>query len=600
MSNETGGGPGPEQQGAWEAAERFHEQLLAGKEPDPTEAAGGDQALTEDLVLIGRLHEMGREAVAAPAGADDWPVTRPLADRYVLTNKLGAGGMGVVYQAEDLELDRAVAVKVLRNASAADQKALERFRREPKLLARVNHPNIVTVYDVGQTAEGIYYLVMELVEGGSAQDLVDGRKPRDWRRATEILRDACLGLEAVHDAQMLHRDIKPANILLTGSGRAKLADFGLAKATDGTGSALSAGNAVCGTFLFMSPEQMSGQPERRSDIYALGLSYYAMLAGRPPATRRALDTQGLPAGCAAIVRRATDAQPERRFQTVAEMRAALEGLLQPTPSQAAPWHPLALTGRHGRRTLLIAGGVIVLAAAVAGWRLTRPPPHGVAPNRVALDTPGTSRTEALPPAPVHYRGQVDVLVERAGPDGAVRLLRLHEPGALPLRKDDKFRVEGRVEPAAYLYVVWVDPGHDVTPVYPWDPRVGWGSRPAKEEMVGRVSLPPNAGNKYTAPDAKAGVATMMLFARPTPLDSPDEVVRSWFEGLPDLPLPPGGEQAAVWFDDYVEVRNSDRPRTFGEVGSNDPFARWQGQLQKVIGEKAVFETAVSFARMAGK
>jgi hypothetical protein len=193
-----------------------------------------------------------------------------------------------------------------------------------------------------------------------------------------------------------------------------------------------------------------------------------------------------------------------------------------------------------------------------------------------------------------------VLVERAEPDGAVRLLRLNEAGALPLRKTDKFRIEGRVDPPAYLYVVWVDPMHDVTPVYPWDPKNGWGSRPQKEETVGRVSLPPNAGSRYTAPDAMPGVATMVLFARPTPLDVSDEELRNWFEGLPDLPLPTGGEQAAVWFDDYVEVRDPDRPRTFGEVGSNDPFARWQGQLQKVLGGKAAFQTAVSFARKGGK
>jgi hypothetical protein len=190
---------------------------------------------------------------------------------------------------------------------------------------------------------------------------------------------------------------------------------------------------------------------------------------------------------------------------------------------------------------------------------------------------------------------VDVLVE-----WEKRLLRLNEAGALPLRKTDKFRIEGRVDPPAYLYVVWVDPEHDVTPVYPWDPKKGWGSRPTKEEKVGGVSLPPNAGNRYTAPEAKAGVATMVLFARPTPLDVPDEVVKGWFEGLPDLPLPAGGEQAAVWFDDYVDVKDPDRPRTFAEVGADDPFARWQGQLQKVLGGQAAFQTAVSFARTGGK
>jgi hypothetical protein len=237
--------------------------------------------------------------------------------------------------------------------------------------------------------------------------------------------------------------------------------------------------------------------------------------------------------------------------------------------------------RRSRRAILITAALFLVA--IGGWVLTHLP----------------ERT-GVPPAQVHYRGQVDVLVERTDRDGDVRLLRLNQPGALPMRKDDRFRIEGRVEPAVYLYAVWVDPGHDVTPIYPWDAVKGWGSRPAKEERVGRVSLPPNAGNRYTAPDAKPGVATIVLFARPTPLDVPDEVVRGWFEGLPDLPLPAGGEQAAAWFDDYVDVRDPDRPRTFGVVGSQDAFARWQGQLQKVLGDRAAFQTAVSFARTGGK
>jgi len=225
-----------------------------------------------------------------------------------------------------------------------------------------------------------------------------------------------------------------------------------------------------------------------------------------------------------------------------------------------------------------------LLAAIGGWLVTHPPGQGVVPEWAPID----------PPTRVRYRGQVDVEVFRQG-----RYLRLNEAGALPLRKTDEFRIGGWVDPPAYLYVVWVDPGHDVTPVYPWDATKGWGSRPAEEETAERVRLPRKAP-RYTAPNAKPGVATMVLFARPTPLDVPDDEVRKWFEGLPDLPLPAGGEQAAVWFNDYVEVRDPDRLRTFGEVGADDAFARWQGQLQKVLGDRAAFQTAVSFARTGGK
>jgi hypothetical protein len=202
--------------------------------------------------------------------------------------------------------------------------------------------------------------------------------------------------------------------------------------------------------------------------------------------------------------------------------------------------------------------------------------------------PGRSDTDP----PVRYRGSVDVLVKREG-----RWLRLIDPGALPLRQMDEFVIEAKVDPPAYLYVVWVDPGHDVTPVYPWNPVKGWGTRPATEEP--RDRLPPLARGPFRAPQAKPGVATMVILARPTPLDAPDDEVRGWFERLPDLPLPPGSEGSAVWFDDYAESIDPDRPRTFERVGASDPFARWQGQLQKSVGGKAAFQAAVSFARTGG-
>jgi hypothetical protein len=245
--------------------------------------------------------------------------------------------------------------------------------------------------------------------------------------------------------------------------------------------------------------------------------------------------------------------------------------------------------------------MILLMAAGGGlyWlqagREHERPNEGTPPEQ-PVASPLTSGPRHSPPVRVRYRGRVDVLVERADGEGAIRLLRLNQAGALPLRKSDKFRIEAQVEPPAYLYLVWVDPERDVTPIYPWDAQVGWGSRPAEEEPVGRVSLPPSAGDRYTAVDAKPGVATMILFARSKPLDVSDDVVRKWFESLPDLPLPAGGEQAAVWFDDYVEVHDPDRTRTFGVAGSDDAFARWQGQLQKMLAGHATFQTAASFAR----
>jgi hypothetical protein len=299
--------------------------------------------------------------------------------------------------------------------------------------------------------------------------------------------------------------------------------------------------------------------------------------------------------------------------------------LPPTPSPAPrPSSPSPSSMWLTRRQVIVPGAVLAVAIMGGGlyyaWnrlvmalsdpgpdtvRLARDrgtPPredslHGAAPVQglTPNDTPALNPNGSSRAAPIRYRGRVDVLVERDK-----RLLKLNQPGALPLRHEDKFRIEGEINPPAYVYVVWVDPGHDVTPVSPWDAAKGWGSRPAKEDPTGSVSLPPNVGDRYTAPDAKPGVATIVLLASPTPLDIPDPVLEEWFKGRHDLPLPPGGEQGAVWFDDYLEVQDPDRPRTFQVVGSDDSFARWQGQLQKVLGARVTFETAVSFARTGGK
>jgi serine/threonine protein kinase len=354
-----------------------------------------------------------------------------------------------------------------------------------------------------------------------------------------------------------------------------------------------------------------------------------LLAKRPAdryATPRALaealepyvDAQGL------VARSTTDTTRDWSPPTEALSRSAPKAKRRTFTLAALrlPWFELRLV--WVRRAALMLGVVLVGGVALlAAWSTGLFAVPGMAPDPIVVAKlkenpfpappmpPGPPDHEKLPPMPIGprkevplkvipppprvYRGKLDVLVERGS-----RLLRLHEDGALPLRKDDKFRIEGQVEPEAYVYVLWVDPGHDVTPVYPWDPEKGWCSRPKEEMPVRRVSLPPNAGNRYTSPAAAPGVATMVLFARPTPLEVPDDVVRGWFEKLPELPLPPNGEHAAVWFDNYVSVNDSDRPRSFKVVGANDPFARWQGQLQQSLKGHAAFQTAVSFARTGRK
>jgi hypothetical protein len=275
------------------------------------------------------------------------------------------------------------------------------------------------------------------------------------------------------------------------------------------------------------------------------------------------------------------------FATEVDNRAEEE----PAPADAR----LAQKDRKAKRRLaLYAAGLGLLVPILVGvWLGT-----SIRPAEVAKEP-------ALPKAatpPANYRGRVDVLVERSQ-DGQPRLLQLDRPGALPLTANDQFRIEGEVDPPAYLYLVWVDPDHDVTPVYPWNPAAErWqGTRPALEEPTGRVSLPPNEADRWTAQSAKPGIATMVLFARSTPLDATDEVLEGWFKELPELPLPHGGNGSAMWFDDYgVVSADPSRRRGFAIEPSNDPFERWQGQLQRSLGGRAQFETAVSFARTGRK
>jgi serine/threonine protein kinase len=586
---------------------------------------------TVDWVVRSVLHELGRETatgsflLSAERGSEEGPdATLPLPAKlgvYRVVRELGRGGMGIVLEADDEELHRRVAVKVLVRERAQDPAAKARFLQEARAAAAIEHENVVPIYHVGEDS-GVPFIVMPLLRGES----LDARLQRDGglppAEVIRLGREVTAGLAAAHARGLVHRDIKPANIWLASeTGKAILLDFGLARAADGA-EALTAPGVVPGTPAFMAPELLDGKPaDARSDLFSLGATLYrcatgqpafagptltailkAVAAHEPPPPRQVCAT--VPGPLSELIMRLLAKSPSVRPQSAQQVLADLFAVSEPptmTDTRPPAFSPFPDTsevpvsppppreregwGRRRRWAVPIAAVAAVLLAAIGGWLVLHTPRQEGVPEPSPTD----------PPPQVHYEGKVNVRVRREG-----RFLSLHEPGALPLRKTDEFRIEGEVKPPAYLYVVWVEPGHDVTPVYPWNPLKGWGSRPKKEKPVGRLSLPDSARG-YTVQDAKVGVATMVLFARPTPLDVPDEVVQKWFEGLPDLPLPFGGEQAAVWFDNYVEVMHDvDRPRTFGVVGSDDAFARWQGQLQKVLGDKAAFQTAVSFARTGGK
>ena len=201
--------------------------------------------------------------------------------RYTLTRSIGGGGMAEVFLAHDGVLDRDVALKVLRGQYTGDEEFVERFRREAKSAASLSHPNIVPVYDRGDTEDGSHYIAMEYVSGGTLKERLDERGPIEPGRALAATAQVAEALWAAHERGVIHRDIKPHNILLTETGHLKVTDFGIARAASAV--TISATNAVFGTAGYLSPEQALGEPATpRSDLYSLGIVLYEMLTGVVP------------------------------------------------------------------------------------------------------------------------------------------------------------------------------------------------------------------------------------------------------------------------------------------------------------------------------
>ena len=316
--------------------------------------------------------------------------------RYRVLRKLGSGGMADVYLAEDQQLGRRVALKLLARRFAEDEQFVERFRREASSAAGLQHPNIVGIFDRGEW-DGTYYIAMEYVEGRTLKDIVREKGPAPPEAAVDLTLQILRAARFAHRRGIVHRDIKPQNVLVDHDGRARVTDFGIARA--GTTPEMTETGSIMGTAQYLSPEQAQGKPvDARSDLYSIGIVLYELLTGRvpfdaespvtvammqvnePPIPPRQLVPE-IPPELEAVVLRALEKLPERRFQDADEFIAALEA-----PHELAPPPVVIEEEEPGRRWWLWLLIALALAAIAVGLYLTLRPEQLTVPNVIGRES----------------------------------------------------------------------------------------------------------------------------------------------------------------------------------------------------------------------
>ena len=356
---------------------------------------GGDQRLEEEVHSLLAAHDRADRFLAAPAidlaarelageHSDDGsqaggdPLVGQTLSHYRIVEKLGGGGMGVVYKAEDSRLHRPVALKFVSEELSRDPEALSRFAREAQTASALNHTNICTIHDIGEQ-DGQSFIVMEYLEGTTLQErLAAGSLSLNTLLDVGIqIADA---LDAAHSAGIIHRDIKPANIFIGPRDRVKVLDFGIAKARTPTGHHVDettiAGTrqgAVMGTAAYMAPEQARGEPvDHRADLWSVGLVLYEMAKGTRPAPAVRLRVEASPE-LESVISKCLETDRDLRYQHAADLRTDLERLKGGSDS--------ALTGHEQRpaktrRWTVVAAAAAAIALAAVGYSLY--PPTGEA------------------------------------------------------------------------------------------------------------------------------------------------------------------------------------------------------------------------------
>ena len=396
------------------------------EEPDPPQPPP-DEPGQFGGVSPDEMFARAMQSVRMTGGPGEWqPPTMEEAAQlfpgYEVLQLLGRGGMGAVFKARQIELDRFVAIKLLPLEISVDQNFVGRFRREARAMAKLNHPNIIAVHDFGQTGEGHLFFVMEFVGGANLHEVIQ-QVGLDPDQALSLVGQVCAALAYAHGKGVVHRDIKPANVMVNDEWHVKVADFGLARLTDPAADIFSTATTglVMGTPAYMAPEQKSGaHVDHRADIYSLGVMLYEMLCRQVP--RGIFPPPSQCIGCDErldhIVNRAMQQQPELRYQNTAEMKADVDTARTPPPPpqpavRRAPPPPKPIGLWIG-----IGGGVVVLFVAGFFALKPNPPPQQTAtpiaevapikpdetkppkptPSTIKIDQPKVASVEVLPVA----------------------------------------------------------------------------------------------------------------------------------------------------------------------------------------------------------
>lgn len=363
------------------------------------EACAGDEELRREVASLIASHEQAHTFIESPpndvaagmlADQQAQSVIGRTLGHYKIQSLLGAGGMGEVYRACDLRLDRDVAVKILPEQFAQDAEALRRFEREAKAVAALSHPNILSIFDFG-TEQGLNYAVMELLEGETLRARLQ-RETIAWREAVEIGSAIAEGLSAAHAKGIIHRDLKPENIFLTSDGQVKILDFGIARVKHAvtaeartlTATATTKAGAIIGTVGYMSPEQVRGESaEAPSDIFSLGCVLYEMLSGqRPFAGETATETiaailrdeplslaasgSKVPEALDRLIRHCLEKKRGGRYQSARDLAFDLKAMLTGR-SIVAPTN----SRRPMRLTVWLGAAVVIVALVAAAWLFWR-------------------------------------------------------------------------------------------------------------------------------------------------------------------------------------------------------------------------------------